>query len=315
MSDLKDLITPERSFNWRQAGIALLLGSAVLALIVFFIPKPEAQPQKQTEEPQVTASNPYDRVRLEAKAAIVYDIATGETLYERNAEAQLPLASLTKLLTIYAASEVLPRQSTVTVTETALATEGDSGLMEGESFSFADLARLALVASSNDATEAIRQAAETRTASSGRSLLAAAAEAMHLSQTYALNGTGLDENTSTSGAYGSARDVAQLAAALLKQAPDLAEATTARSITVSSLQGMPHTLKNTNQEIVEVPGALLSKTGFTDLAGGNLVVVFDAGIGHPVAVVVLGSSREGRFTDVDELVRATTATFAGLPTS
>jgi D-alanyl-D-alanine carboxypeptidase len=57
---------------------------------------------------------------------------------------------------------------------------------------------------------------------------------------------------------------------------------------------------------------MMSKTGYTDLAGGNLAVVFDAGIGHPVAVVVLGSTKEERFTDVQRLVRATSAQFAGL---
>jgi D-alanyl-D-alanine carboxypeptidase len=70
-------------------------------------------------------------------------------------------------------------------------------------------------------------------------------------------------------------------------------------------------MKNTNQGVVQVPGALLSKTGFTDLAGGNLVVVFDAGMAHPVAVVVLGSTVEGRFTDVKRLMDATLAHFAG----
>jgi D-alanyl-D-alanine carboxypeptidase len=56
---------------------------------------------------------------------------------------------------------------------------------------------------------------------------------------------------------------------------------------------------------------LLSKTGFTDLAGGNLAIVFDAGVNHPVAVVVLGSTEDSRFTDVSELVGATLAHFAG----
>jgi D-alanyl-D-alanine carboxypeptidase len=48
-----------------------------------------------------------------------------------------------------------------------------------------------------------------------------------------------------------------------------------------------------------------SKTGLTDLAGGNLAVVFDAGFDHPVGVVVLGSSEKGRFEDVEKLVWST----------
>jgi D-alanyl-D-alanine carboxypeptidase len=61
-----------------------------------------------------------------------------------------------------------------------------------------------------------------------------------------------------------------------------------------------------------IPGLLLSKTGYTDLAGGNLALVFDSGIGHPIAVVVLGSSQKARFTDGTTLVAATLAHFAGV---
>jgi len=61
--------------------------------------------------------------------------------------------------------------------------------------------------------------------------------------------------------------------------------------------------------VTSIPGILLSKTGYTDLAGGNLVVVFDAGINHRVAVVVLGSTQTARFTDVEKLIHATLASF------
>ena len=50
---------------------------------------------------------------------------------------------------------------------------------------------------------------------------------------------------------------------------------------------------------------VLGKTGFTDLAGGNLAIVFEAGPLYPIAVVVLGSTAEDRFTDVEKLVWAT----------
>jgi len=198
------------------------------------------------------------------------------------------------------------------MSETAIAQDGDSGLSVGETFAFKDIIRYALVASSNDAAEAIAEAAAQAQDKSSTSLLASAAAAAGLTQTYALNGTGLDESTKISGGYGSAQDVAVLAGAILKKAPTIASATIEPSVTVSDYQGVTHTLPNTNQDIVHVPNPLLSKTGFTDLAGGNLVVVFDAGIDHPVAVVVLGSTRDGRFTDVDKLVSRTLDHFAGV---
>jgi D-alanyl-D-alanine carboxypeptidase len=103
-----------------------------------------------------------------------------------------------------------------------------------------------------------------------------------------------------------------LAGALLKKAPLIAQATTQPYISITSLQGTTHTFVNTNIDVTHIPNPLLSKTGYTDLAGGNLVVVYDAAINHPVAIVVLGSTESGRFSDVQQLMNATLAHFAGI---
>jgi D-alanyl-D-alanine carboxypeptidase len=55
---------------------------------------------------------------------------------------------------------------------------------------------------------------------------------------------------------------------------------------------------NTNISATETAGLIASKTGFTDLAGGNLAVAINHDLNHPFAIVVLGSTREARFTDV-----------------
>jgi D-alanyl-D-alanine carboxypeptidase len=63
--------------------------------------------------------------------------------------------------------------------------------------------------------------------------------------------------------------------------------------------------RNTNRETGKFPLLLASKTGYTDLAGGNLALAFDAGFNHPIVVVVLGSSYDGRFADAEKLVWST----------
>lgn len=316
MQDLKHLIDEieqrRRRRYFYQLGLALMVGIGLIGAGALLMPA-FAKPAPVAAVPEVPASNAYDSVKLSAKAAIVYDLTTGKVIYEKNAEAQLPLASLTKLLTLYAAADALTSDSPVTITAEALATEGESGFRKGDTFTFEDAARLAMVASSNDAAEAIAEAAtKVRHAPNGTSLLSAAAAAIGLTQTYALNGTGLDENGEISGGYGSAHDIALLAAALLRRVPGIMHATIDPSVTATSLAGSSYTLKNTNPEVSRIPGLMLSKTGYTDLAGGNLAVVFDAGIGHPVAIVVLGSTRDDRFTDVDKLVKATGEQFAGV---
>lgn len=313
---LDELLKRHRQKQMRQMGVALLGFTAVLALAVALAPRPAPPPVDVAAVPeQAVAENAYDGVVLVGKAAIVYDLATGETLFERNAKAQLPLASLTKLLTIYAASDTLTPDTLVSITDSALTADGETGFTAGESFRYGDLARLALVSSSNDATTAIAEAAAAKRSMPGRNLLAAAAAAVGLSQTYALNGTGLDESVSVSGGYGSAADIARLAGALLAKAPEIARASVEPSLSIQSVAGVTHTLPNTNPDVIRIPNILLSKTGFTDLAGGNLVVVYDAAIGHPIAIVVLGSTLDGRFSDVELLLDRTLDRFAGITPS
>jgi D-alanyl-D-alanine carboxypeptidase len=120
-----------------------------------------------------------------------------------------------------------------------------------------------------------------------------------------LNQTGLDVNEQMAGAYGSATDMAKLIAVTAEKYPDILEVTRYESVMLKALPKDDRWAENTDKIVEEIPGIIASKTGFTDLAGGNLAVVFDLGINHRVAIAVLGSSREGRFTDVKALLNAT----------
>ncbi len=124
-----------------------------------------------------------------------------------------------------------------------------------------------------------------------------------LTKTYFSNPTGLDVDLETAGAYGSARDMAVLAAYFLTQHPALFEATTRSSMTISS-QGNTLTAAATDLPVLNIPGLIGAKTGYTDLAGGNLVAAVDIGIGHPLIIAVLGSTEDARFTDVQAIVKA-----------
>jgi D-alanyl-D-alanine carboxypeptidase (penicillin-binding protein 5/6) len=277
---------------------------------------PSSSPQ-QSSATQVAVATPaapdaFANVPLEAKAAIVYDLSTGETLYAKNADVQLPLASLTKLLTVYAALNTLSPNTPITISDDAAHLYAPRAFSAGQTFALADLARLTLTASLNDGAAAIAEATAGREGRSQSAMLAGAAAALGLSQTYAINGSGLDVNTAISGGYGSAHDLARLAGALVEKAPTIAEATTLNFAQAVSEGGTSFKVKNTDPMTETVPRLLLSKTGYTDLAGGNLALVFDSGIGHPIAVVVLGSSQKARFTDGAALVAATLAHFAGV---
>ncbi len=250
--------------------------------------------------PQNTAM--VRNVSVLAKTAILYDVNSGTVLYQKNANREMPLASLTKLMGAYSVLASRDGSTVVEITPDTIATEGDTGLRAGEAYELTDLVRLALVASSNDAAAAVAT-------SLGEDYLLAmnsAAQHLGLTKTRFLNPTGLDLGPETAGGYGSAYDVARLAAAFFKAHPALFEETVHADVSVSKAGG-ELVAAATAAPLRDIPGLIGGKTGFTDLAGGNLVVAFDLEVGRPVIAVVLGSTREGRFSDIRTLISAARA--------
>jgi len=308
--DLQMLATRTRFM--REAGVALILASLVLGIFLFIPVKSQSSQAPGVAITAPETPNAFASVPIQAQAAIVYDLATKKVLYAKNADAQLPLASLTKLLTVYGALAKLNPETLVTVSAHAASMESPHKFAAGDTLALSELARLTLTGSLNDGATAIAETAAAAENHATSDMLASAATSLKLTQTYAVNGSGLDENPEVSGGYGSAYDVATLAGALLEKAPSVVLATTNQTTTGIGEDGTVYAVKNTNPTVDSTPRLLLSKTGFTDLAGGNLAVIFDAAMGHPIAVVVLGSTEEARFTDSQALVASTLAHFANL---
>jgi D-alanyl-D-alanine carboxypeptidase len=276
---------------------------AALAGIAAVLTQPERSNAAATHGiPQRVTEVALDPDALEAQAAVLMDASTGDVLFEKNAQTQRPLASLTKLATALAVLSQDPDRL-VTIRAHDIATEGDSGLRAGDVWPLKELVAFALTVSSNDAMSA---ASQVLTEAGTLESMNAAAAAEGLGQSYFLNSTGLDLSPSTAGAYGSALDTAKLARALLRQHPDVFEATVnPPKPHGDSGRGAVSTL----EPLWGMPGLIAAKTGYTELAGGNLAAVVDIGVGEPVIAVVLGSSRDGRFTDLEKLIDAARAAY------
>lgn len=290
MSDIAKL-------NLILSGVVFLFAAIVLI----------AWPQPTVSAASALAS-PYclDRsltVDMQANAGYAKDLTTGEVIYRKNASAQLPLASLTKLMTVYTALQTLSPEDQVTITLDALKPEGN-GLSEGEVWSAQELADYTLLSSVNDGARALALAAIEKKGSDYDSFINemnANARMMGLAQTYFANETGLDISETVGASYGSAEDIALLFEYLYRNNPRLLEATTASEKTFIPLSGGAHEGKNTSSLIATLGGAIGSKTGFTDIAGGNLGIVFEALPGRATVAVILGSTREGRDEDMKAL--------------
>lgn len=264
---------------------------------------PAPTPLAYVAAAHICVSEP-NALSLEATAAYVWDIERERTLYAKHEFEQLPLASLTKLMTVLVASEILKENARIEITAEALTPEGDSGLYAGEVWEAQDLIDYTLITSSNDGSHALALGAmrgQPQNSGGFIDAMNAHARSLGLTQTYFLNDTGLDVSTTTSGAYGSARDIAALLTYVYRNKASVFDASSQKERVFTSLSGFTHDATHTSSVTGALSGEVVAKTGFTDLAGGNLGIVAEPILGRPIAIVVLGSSKSGRDHDVTEL--------------
>jgi len=328
-------IVPPRTFSELKAGIRnrvpvvqqlillaaillLLLGGTITPKIIAFfqttadtIPAApvyiETRDQSVDTNQQTPQIKPFSEVSISAEAAYVWDVQAQRVLYKKEATKQLPLASVTKLMTALVAQELLSEQASIAISSQAIKQDGDSGLLQGETFGRLELSDLVLMSSSNDGAYAMAAAAgEVLQPGNGPNAFVHAmnikAEELQLHDTYFRNPTGLDLSETEGGAYGSAKDIAFLMEYIVKNEPDILTYTQESEARMYDNEGTYHDAINTNYYVDEIPGLIGSKTGYTDLAGGNLVIAFNAGLNRPIIVAVLGSTLHARFTDVLTLV-------------
>ena len=291
-----------------------------------------AEEKKEEMRKEVYKDN-FGKLTLLAESALVYDVLNKKAIFGLRENKELPLASVTKIITAIVALEDMPRDTVVRISREALYEEGDSGLYADEKWNLDDLVKFMLVASSNDAAKAITETYEknglgtdatlvrpevvgfrtnvghaNKVKNGGEpnfvDLMNRKAGGLGLRHSSFLTPSGLDLN-SQAGGLGSSRDMALLFSYALEKYPDIFEPTAYSEQIFQSLSGIKHTVQNTNKSANLFPQMIASKTGLTTLAGGNLAISFDFGIQNPIIVVVLGSSEHGRFKDALALSLAT----------
>lgn len=232
-----------------------------------------------------------DNLDLKAKAISVYDFRLNQKLYGRNDTTVMPLASLAKLVSVPLAIRI--DDAPVLISQSAIGEPGDDKLIPGDKWSKKNLGKFALVVSSNDAVSAL-----TEKIPNFVDKMNARARYLWARNTTFYNETGLDIDPIHPGAVGTAEDVNWLAYFALHMQPEIIKSTTYPRLLVDSEDGRTYDVANTNTFIFELPPLLLSKTGYTNIAGGNLVIIFKNRKGHEIAVTILGSTYEDRFTDM-----------------
>ncbi len=255
----------------------------------------------------------FDQLNIQAKSAYVFDVQAQKVLYAKNAETKRPLASITKVMSAILASEALQPSDFITISQDDIDVEGYSGLVLNEQWKTEDLLAFSLILSSNDGTTALASAVGKSIlgeAAPHASAVAACVQGMNkrakelgLTSFAFTNATGLDEY-GIAGGEGSARDVARMLEYVIKKHSNIMQYTALPEMVFTTNMKQAHVAKNTNEIASMTPGIIGGKTGYTDLAGGNLAVVVDVGVQKPLIIVVLGSTKSSRFDDVQLLLAA-----------
>lgn len=302
------------------AGAALSFVLLVSAAIIILFNHTTVLPNMPAAAAAAASTDAFEGLSLTAKGAVVVDIQSGATLYALNPDIQLPLASLTKIPLTLVVSEVLSPDAVITIPRDTAPKGSAERLAKGERWRVQDVIDFTLIASSNAGAEILAEAADEplrarwHDAPAGKAALWRMnrfAEELGLTHTYFLNVSGLDESSTLAGAYGSARDVAATFMYALSKNPSAFSGTAEGGVHLMAANGRGKTAAfNTNEAIDDIPGLVMGKTGTTDLAGGNLAVVFDAAPAHPIVAVVLGSTRTGRFEDMRQLADRVRLMFA-----
>jgi len=298
----------------------ILLGSISVLTTLFIYGRQEfikfsLEKQKEAQKALAVEHIPVDyfaNLNLQAKAVYVYDVQTKKVLFQKNATAPFPLASLAKVMTAVVASENIDKDEKITINSKALQEEGDSGLKEGEKWDLKKLLSYMLIVSSNDGAQSVANVISSiNIQKSFVDLMNEKANQLGLTSMHFSNPTGLDNKEETiPGASASAKDMAELLQYSVEHHSDIFKNTSYSKKDFSSNTTL-HSAKNTDIIVNDIPNVLASKTGYTDLAGGNLGIIFDRGLNEPVVIIVLGSTYDARFTDVLSLASSTLETYNG----
>ena len=236
---------------------------------------------------------------LNAKSAILMEEATGNILYESNPDERLPIASVTKVMTMLLIMEAVDSgkislDDMVTVSGNAMSYGGSTMFLEtGEQLTVNDMLKGIAVASANDGCVAMAEHL-AGSESAFVDMMNEKAKGLGMENTHFMNTNGLDEDDH----YSSARDVAIMSRELMKHETIF----NYTSIWMDTLRGGKFQLANTNKLIRFYDGANGLKTGSTSKALCCLSAAAKRNDMQLIAVVLGAPTSAERFASAKSLL-------------
>ena len=269
----------------RVTAMLLALG------MMLAVPAASAQEMPTFEQPDLD---------VPCRAALLMDQESGAVLYEKQPDTPMPMASITKVMTLLLTFEALEEgrvklEDTVPVSEHSYSMGGSQIWLEpGEELTLEEMIKAICVSSANDAAVAVAELLGGSEEAFVQQMNRRAAE-LGLEHTHFCNACGLDAPEH----YSTARDVASLSREMLNRHPGIVQYTT---IWMDTVREGRTQLLNTNKLLRRYQGITGLKTGTTSGAGVCISAsALRDGLG--LIAVVLGSpSGAERFQAAEALL-------------
>lgn len=241
-------------------------------------------------------------MELNAKSAILIDQNTGTILYQKNENERLPMASMTKIMSLLLIMEQINEGNISYDTKVEISSEASSMggsqifLQTGDVYKVRELLKSIAMASANDAVVALAE----KTYGSKEAFIEKMnekAKELGLNNTNFVNVHGLDEENHYSSAY----DMAMIAKELLKY-EEILKYTSVYEEYLQKSDGSKIWLVNTNKLVRFYPGVDGLKTGYTAKAGYCLTSTAKKNNLRLISVVMGEQTIEKRSQDTVKLL-------------
>lgn len=259
----------------------------------------------KNKEKNLDPKNYFENLNIQAKSYTVYDIKNQNIIYSKNENEVLPLASLTKVAAAITANKLADKNTKITIRKSLMRKDEslDIGMKEGQIWKMNDLLKYTLTISSNSSIDIIASTISKKNSDFVDKMNSYTKE-LGYKNFHFNSASGLDYGD-VIGGVGSALEYAKLFAKSYELIPDVMSYTINSKVNLNSNSQKIYQIPNTNKSASEIIGLMASKTGFTNAAGGNLAVLYEPEINRPMIIVVLGSTIDQRFEDVNKLIDST----------
>jgi len=240
----------------RLQGRSLLVATFLMAVTILpcVAPAEEAEP-----------ASPQPRPVIKAAALYMVELKSGRVLLEQNSTRRLPPASLTKIMTALVALDGAPLQEVVKIDRRAIVHHSSYNFRPGEEFLLRDLVTAMLVASANDACEAVAW----HIGGDDKQfviMMNERARALGLKNTHFVNACGFDAPDH----YSTAVELAKLTEQAL-QVPAISMIVRTVTRDIATVDGKRQILLRSTNELLLDPDVTGVKTGYTSKAGRCLI--------------------------------------------